>query len=187
MILEEDRVMRKTPLYMGVLIFLLIPVLALTAEVYKWVDEKGTIHLTDDQKKIPEKYREQVETISVPDKYEEPSRPPEKLVVPFEPEPEKPKIKPVEPPSGFIPFERFIYITEGMTEAEVLSRLGPPTREIADEIEVSRFGRGSLFKQEALVKRYYYIGNPDLGERTTIIHFKNGIVQKIEWIFPPTW
>lgn len=90
--------------------------------------------------------------------------------------------------SGFIPFDKFKYLTEGMSEAEVLSRFGPPTREMKDEIEVEGyFTRRGIIKREVQVKRFYYIGNPDLGERTTIIHFKNGIVQKIERIFPPTW
>ena len=31
-------------------------------EMYKWVDEKGTVHFTDDPSSIPEKYREGVET-----------------------------------------------------------------------------------------------------------------------------
>ena len=29
------------------------------AEVYKWIDEKGTVHFTEDPETIPEKYREQ--------------------------------------------------------------------------------------------------------------------------------
>ncbi len=33
------------------------------AEVYKWVDEKGVIHFTDDFIQIPEKYRPKVETL----------------------------------------------------------------------------------------------------------------------------
>lgn len=32
------------------------------AEMYKWVDEKGTIHFTDDLSSIPEKYRPDAET-----------------------------------------------------------------------------------------------------------------------------
>ena len=32
------------------------------AEMYKWVDEKGTVHFTDDPSSIPEKYREDAET-----------------------------------------------------------------------------------------------------------------------------
>jgi clan AA aspartic protease (TIGR02281 family) len=31
-------------------------------EMYKWVDEKGTVHFTDDLSNIPEKYRENAET-----------------------------------------------------------------------------------------------------------------------------
>ena len=31
-------------------------------EMYKWVDEKGTVHFTDDLSTIPEKYREDAET-----------------------------------------------------------------------------------------------------------------------------
>jgi clan AA aspartic protease (TIGR02281 family) len=32
------------------------------AEMYRWVDEKGTVHFTDDLSKIPEKYRPDAET-----------------------------------------------------------------------------------------------------------------------------
>jgi len=28
------------------------------AEIFKWVDEKGTVHFTEDPATIPEKYRE---------------------------------------------------------------------------------------------------------------------------------
>lgn len=45
---------------------LIIFLIALTspgyAEMYKWVDEKGTIHFTDDLSSIPEKYRPDAET-----------------------------------------------------------------------------------------------------------------------------
>jgi hypothetical protein len=169
-------------------VFLLMPLLLWGGEVYKWIDEKGTVHLTDDKNIVSEKYSGQVETISVPDKYEEPSRPVELIVSSSVSEPEKPKAKETEPLSGFVPFEKFRSIKEGMSEAEILSRLGPPTREVSDETETSGFrSRGSFLKRESLVKRYYYIGNADLGERTTVIHFKNGVVNKIERIFPPTW
>jgi len=33
------------------------------AEVYKWVDEKGVVHFTDDFIQIPEKYRPQIERL----------------------------------------------------------------------------------------------------------------------------
>jgi len=34
---------------------------ALGQEVYKWIDEKGTLHFTDDLTLVPEKYRDQIE------------------------------------------------------------------------------------------------------------------------------
>jgi predicted aspartyl protease len=36
------------------------------AEMYKWVDEKGTLHFTDDPSKIPEKYRSDTEYRKTP-------------------------------------------------------------------------------------------------------------------------
>jgi hypothetical protein len=36
-------------------------------EVYRWTDEKGTIHFTDDFSKIPEKFRRETEGIDVTD------------------------------------------------------------------------------------------------------------------------
>jgi clan AA aspartic protease (TIGR02281 family) len=47
-------------------IFLLMIILAVLApssygDMYKWVDERGTVHFTDDLSKIPEKYREDAE------------------------------------------------------------------------------------------------------------------------------
>ena len=49
------------------LILLCIALLAILilpgyAEMYKWVDDKGTVHFTDDLSTIPEKYREDAET-----------------------------------------------------------------------------------------------------------------------------
>lgn len=37
------------------------------AEVYKWVDEKGNFHFTDDYSTIPEKYGQKVERRSLPE------------------------------------------------------------------------------------------------------------------------
>jgi hypothetical protein len=36
-------------------------------EVYKWVDEKGTVHFSEDESSVPEKYREQIKKKSVPE------------------------------------------------------------------------------------------------------------------------
>ncbi len=45
--------------------FLMIPFL-IHAEVYKWIDDKGTIHFTDDYSKIPEKYQSTSESQKTP-------------------------------------------------------------------------------------------------------------------------
>jgi flagellar motility protein MotE (MotC chaperone) len=37
------------------------------AQAYKWVDEKGVIHFTDDITQVPEKYRPGVERIGLPE------------------------------------------------------------------------------------------------------------------------
>jgi clan AA aspartic protease (TIGR02281 family) len=50
--------MNKTFLVLTILMALALPA---SAEMYKWVDEKGTVHFTDDISSIPEKYREDVE------------------------------------------------------------------------------------------------------------------------------
>lgn len=55
--------MRKSFILLILLIFA-VPVYADT--VYKWVDEKGTTHFTDDHSTIPEKYGQQAERRSLP-------------------------------------------------------------------------------------------------------------------------
>jgi hypothetical protein len=188
--------MKTTHQAMMVMVFLLLfPVFAVGGQVYKWVDERGTFNLTDDPQKVPERFRNRAEVLTVPDKYAEPpvrAPVPEKPAIAYEPEPERPKPVEEKPPSAFIPFDKYKHLTEGMTEAELLSRVGPPSMEVGDEVESRGVFRGrglrrGLFSRQALVKRYYYIGDPDLGERTTIIHLSNGVIRRIERIFPPTW
>ena len=41
-------------------------------EVYKWVDQKGTIHFSEDESSIPEAYTRQLEKKSVPDEAKQP-------------------------------------------------------------------------------------------------------------------
>jgi len=198
------------------------------AEIYKWVDEKGTIHFTEDPATIPEKYREKTQ-----------SRTTEEDLVPFEQrrrlkekeeaelrerlkrEKNEAEIRRLEeqlkkvsesvekenreverkredasrvPSPGYIPFEKFKHVTKGMTEAEVLSRFGPPTRVEEDEVkskgtitgDVSRGGALSAsYKGEAhIVKRYYYIGDRSRGEQTRVIIFEKGKVVDYKSISP---
>jgi clan AA aspartic protease (TIGR02281 family) len=60
-------------------------------EMYKWVDEKGTVHFTDDPSSIPEKYRQDAET-RTPPKETSTSQPQEK--------PKPPLPKKVSEPEG---------------------------------------------------------------------------------------
>ena len=52
--------------YLAVLAVILIVPFVAPAEVYKWIDQKGNIHFTDDPSKIPEKYRTDAESHKVP-------------------------------------------------------------------------------------------------------------------------
>ena len=67
------------------LIFILLAGLVPSSygEMYKWVDEKGTVHFTDDLSSIPEKYRQDAET----------RKPPKEISTP------QPKGKPTSTPS----------------------------------------------------------------------------------------
>jgi len=59
--------MQKTVLIAALTIGLLMIPFLVYAEIYKWVDEKGTVHFTDDHSTIPEKYGQQVERRSLPE------------------------------------------------------------------------------------------------------------------------
>jgi micrococcal nuclease len=52
--------MRQVPIAISVVSLLLLSQLA-RGEIYKWVDQKGRIHLTNIYRMVPEKYRENVE------------------------------------------------------------------------------------------------------------------------------
>jgi predicted nucleic acid-binding Zn-ribbon protein len=56
--------MRPTFVILSLCLTLLLGDLSF-AQVYKWVDEKGVVHFTDDIIQIPEKYRPTVERIGV--------------------------------------------------------------------------------------------------------------------------
>ena len=58
--------MQKTVLVAALSIGLLTIPFLVHAEVYKWIDDKGDVHLTDDYSSIPEKYRPLAETQRFP-------------------------------------------------------------------------------------------------------------------------
>lgn len=60
----------------------LSPVMGFAQEIYRWVDEKGTIHFVDDFTLVPEKHRDQIEKKTLSEK---PS--PALITPPRQPEP----------------------------------------------------------------------------------------------------
>lgn len=184
--------------------------------IYKWIDEKGTTHYSEDPNAVPEKFKDKTQKKDIdefppllPDKLK---RPQSYSIEPSSKPTQRPRpVRRVEsesvdsgPSRGYIPFEKFKYITKGMTEAEVIGRLGSPTREEQSEVKskgtvsggsVSGFVSpgGSFsgtvsdrsFKSETVVvKKYYYIGDRSKGEQTRIITFEKGKVVSYSSISP---
>jgi hypothetical protein len=69
---------------------ILYSVISAGQEVYRWVDEQGTIHFTDDLGQVPEKYRDKIQ------KKEPPKEPP--ITQPIPPQTAPPQ--PLAPPTG---------------------------------------------------------------------------------------
>ncbi len=55
-------------------------------EIYRWVDEKGVVHFTDDLTKVPERYQDQVKTKKLTKEPPSPSPIPAEVAVPRESE-----------------------------------------------------------------------------------------------------
>lgn len=83
--------MKRTPLFILVAMIVL-PLIAGSQEIYQWVDEKGTVHFTDDFGQIPEKYQDQVKKKKAPQEAA-PTAPP-----PSSPD-KSPEAKPTQEPS----------------------------------------------------------------------------------------
>jgi len=58
--------MKRTVLFILVGMITL-PLIAGGQETYQWVDEKGTVHFTDNLSQIPEKYQDQVKKKKTPE------------------------------------------------------------------------------------------------------------------------
>jgi hypothetical protein len=69
---------------------LILAILAFGQEIYRWVDEQGTVHFTDDLGQVPEKYRDKIQ------KKTPPKEPP--ITQPIPPQPAPPQ--PLAPPKG---------------------------------------------------------------------------------------
>ncbi len=58
---------KRAWLLIGALILLPVASPSDAEEVYQWVDEKGTVHFSEDKSSVPEKYRERTEKKSLPE------------------------------------------------------------------------------------------------------------------------
>ena len=59
----SEKLLRVSSVLLSLLLlFICHPVLSGSGELYKWVDEKGTIHFTDRPSEVPPEYRNQIET-----------------------------------------------------------------------------------------------------------------------------
>ena len=59
--------MKRVALFIFIAVIVYCAV-SLGQEIYQWVDEKGTVHFTDDVSQIPEKYQDQVTKKKTPPK-----------------------------------------------------------------------------------------------------------------------
>jgi len=57
--------MKRTMLFI-LIGMITLPFVAGGQEIYQWVDEKGTVHFTDDVSQVPEKYQDQVKKKKTP-------------------------------------------------------------------------------------------------------------------------
>ena len=66
--IADGMAMKRIPV---IILFILFISEICFAEVYKWVDDKGAVHFTDDITQVPERYRSKTEEIGSPEEKEE--------------------------------------------------------------------------------------------------------------------
>jgi DNA repair exonuclease SbcCD ATPase subunit len=64
---NDEMILKDYFVWIIFLIFLFYTSFSFSEEVYRWIDEKGTVHLTDEASKIPERYLGQAERIKMPE------------------------------------------------------------------------------------------------------------------------
>ncbi len=132
---------------------LMIPFLV-HAEVYKWVDEKGTIHFTDDNSTVPEKYGQQVERRYLP----EDSKP-------------MTEEKKTESKTPEIPLSSPLVLDTPLLFSGVISTVGGGTIVVTDEGEHMVF----LVSEDTSIKT-------DYGQKISFYELKNGRPVTVEYI-----
>ena len=161
---------------------------------YRWTDEEGNLFFTDDPIKVPERFREDVETLELPplsraksdeEQRRESVRDESPAPLPTTPGDNRESMEDQRrisrDPYAYkeIPFDQFIRIRVGMDEAEVLSRLGFPTL-----ITPSDYFYGDRARYRSQIIRFIYLGDRGRNEKTTVLEIRDGRVVNTERIFP---
>ncbi len=138
-----------------ILALLMIP-FSVRAEIYKWADEKGGIHFSDDYSTIPEKYGQQIERRSLP----EDSKP--------MPEGEKPASKAVGIPLTGSSAQEMPLLLSGL-----ISQVGDSGRSVA----VTAGGKEVVFTvfEDTSIRT-------DSGQKVSLGELKNGMSATVEYV-----
>jgi hypothetical protein len=113
LIRKEKKIEMKRTIFLVAIGIMISSLLAFGQQVYRWTDEKGTIHLTDDPTLVPEKFRDQIKEKEPPKEPAPPAVPkPSKEVPPKgasskeTPAKQEPQQTPVKPQSKQAPVKQ---------------------------------------------------------------------------------
>jgi hypothetical protein len=148
--------MLKKVLIAGLTISLLMIPFLVHAEIYKWVDERGNFHFTDDYSTIPEKYGPHIERMSLPEE----SRP--------APEGEKTGSKTVEIPLGGSIAQEIPLLFSGLISAVSDSGMSIAVTAEAKEMVFTVFDDTSI--------------RTDSGQSVSFGKLKNGMSATVEYV-----
>ena len=86
---KEKKIEMKRTIFLVAIGIMISSLLAFGQQVYRWTDEKGTIHLTDDPTLVPEKFRDQIKEKELPKEPAPPAVPKPSKEVPTKGAPSK--------------------------------------------------------------------------------------------------
>ena len=151
--------MNRKPMVLVCFVVFLLVTPSFSQQTYRWVDDKGTVHFTDDPSKVPDRYREQARSIKAP------QPPPPRTDPPVKPEESSARVKKY--------LEDYDRKVEEMRELE--KRAAPLEEELIysearlkeiDELERQDFNYYSSFRQSG--GRFVAVGSPYYDEKVRL-------------------
>lgn len=88
-----QRLYRNLPTLMCFFVVFLLAAPSFSQQTYRWTDDKGTVHFTDDPSKIPDRYRDQVISIEAPQSPPPKTPPPPRTAPSVEPKESPDRVK----------------------------------------------------------------------------------------------